>query len=203
MSNRHLARSIAMQILFEWDFRGKQQAELGSIVEHDLTEFGAGLNEKDFTVSLVNGVLDNLEQIDALITQYAPSWPIEQITNVDRNVLRLGIYELKIAQEVPPKVAINEAIELAKSYGGPASGKFVNGVLGSIYKDIPEEEKARLEEKTKKKSAEGTLSVPEGRSASGGKDKEETTKDKGEAKPLTVRLGRTDDGDDETPSIEK
>jgi len=77
--------------------------------------------------------------------------PIEQITNIDRNVLRLGIFELKILQEVPPKVAINEAIELAKSYGGPASGKFVNGVLGSIYKDIPEDEKAALEEKTKKK----------------------------------------------------
>jgi len=161
MSNRHLARSIAMQVLFEWDFRGKNQAELGSIVEHDLNEFGAGLNEKDFTVSLINGVLDNLEKIDALITQYAPSWPIEQITNVDRNVLRLGIYELKFAEEVPPKVAINEAIELAKSYGGPASGKFVNGVLGSIYKDIPEEEKARLEEKTKKKDKEETKAQDE------------------------------------------
>ncbi len=154
MSNRHLARSIAMQVLFEWDFRGKEQKSLGPIVEHDLIEFGAGLNEKDFTLSLVNGVIDNLEQIDALISQYAPSWPIEQITNIDRNVLRLGIYELKFAEEVPPKVAINEAIELAKSYGGPSSGKFVNGVLGSIYKDIPEEEKARLEEKTKKKDKE-------------------------------------------------
>jgi N utilization substance protein B len=152
MSNRHLARSIALQVLFEWDFRGKNLQELGSIVEHDLLEFGAGLNEKDFTLSLVNGVIENIPAIDEIIVKYAPSWPIEQITNVDRNVLRLGIYELKIAQDVPPKVAINEAIELAKSYGGPASGKFVNGVLGSIYKDIPEDEKVRLEEKTKKKT---------------------------------------------------
>lgn len=149
MSNCHLARSIAMQVLFEWDFRGKEVQDLGSIVEHDLLEFGAGLNEKDFTLALINGVIENLEIIDTIITKYAPSWPIEQITNVDRNVLRLGIYELKIAQDVPPKVAINEAIELAKSYGGPASGKFVNGVLGSIYKDIPEKEKIELEEKTK------------------------------------------------------
>jgi len=151
MSNRHLARSIALQVLFEWDFRGKNLQALGTIVEHDLLEFGAGLNEKDFTLSLVNGVIENIPSIDEIIVKYAPSWPLEQITNVDRNVLRLGIYELKIAQEVPPKVAINEAIELAKSYGGPASGKFVNGVLGSIYKDIPEDEKTLLEEKTKKK----------------------------------------------------
>lgn len=187
MSNRHLARSIALQVLFEWDFRGKDSQELGSIVEHDLTEFGAGLNEKDFTLSLVNGVLDNLQKIDELITQYAPSWPIEQITNVDRNVLRLGIYELKVAQEVPPKVAINEAIELAKSYGGPASGKFVNGVLGSIYKDIPEDEKLALEEKTKKK------------------DRDEAPAENAEAPVAdkkTKKIVKSDD-DDETPSIER
>jgi len=192
MSNRHLARSIAMQVLFEWDFRGKQPEELSSIVEHDLNEFGAGLNEKDFTISLINGVLENLEQIDAVITQYAPSWPIEQITNIDRNVLRLGIYELKILQEVPPRVAINEAIELAKSYGGPASGKFVNGVLGSIYKDIPEDEKIALEEKTKKK------------------DKEEISEEVVETEPeiteeiksAPVKKSKIED-DDETPDIER
>ncbi len=168
MSNRHLARSIALQILFEWDFRGKDSSSLGTIAEHDLTEFGAGLNEKDFTVNLINGVLENLETIDEIIIKYAPSWPIDQITNIDRNVLRLGIYELKIAQEVPPKVAINEAIELAKSYGGPASGKFVNGVLGSIYKDIPDDEKSALEEKTKKKPREDE---------NGNNDKNEETPD--------------------------
>ncbi len=194
MSNRHLARSIAMQVLFEWDFRGKNSQDLGPIVEHDLLEFGAGLNEKDFTLSLINGVIENLEAIDTVITQYAPSWPIEQITNVDRNVLRLGIYELKIAQDVPPKVAINEAIELAKSYGGPASGKFVNGVLGSIYKDIPEEEKAMLEEKTKKKikdNEEGEEEIISG--------EEEIIK---EAKTTPVKKTKIED-DDETPDIER
>lgn len=199
MSNRHLARSIAMQVLFEWDFRGKQPEELSSIVEHDLNEFGAGLNEKDFTISLINGVLENLEQIDAVITQYAPSWPIEQITNIDRNVLRLGIYELKILQEVPPRVAINEAIELAKSYGGPASGKFVNGVLGSIYKDIPEDEKIALEEKTKKKDKS-----EEGEENSDIKEEivETEPEVEEEVKTVPVKKPKIED-DDETPDIER
>ena len=80
----------------------------------------------------------NLKEINSLITKYAPQWPLEQITIVDRNVLRLGIYELKYDPDIPPKVAINEAIELAKTFGGESSGKFVNGVLGSIFKDLPQ-----------------------------------------------------------------
>lgn len=137
MSNRHLARSIAMQTLFEWDFRGQPSAALPAILEHNLLEFGVGLSdEKDFSASLVNGVIDNQSEIDTIIHQYAPNWPINQITLVDRNILRIGIWELKMEKQVPPKVAINEAIELAKSFGGPSSGKFVNGVLGSLYKDM-------------------------------------------------------------------
>ena len=135
MANRHLARSIAMQTLYEWDFREKPADLLPAILKHDLEEFGSGLTEHDFANKLVKGVVDNLTEIDVLITKYAPDWPLEQITTVDRNVLRLGIFELKFDQEVPPKVAINEAIELAKSFGGPSSGRFVNGVLGAIYKD--------------------------------------------------------------------
>ena len=192
MSNRHLARCIALQVLFEWDFRGKNLQELGSIVEHDLLEFGAGLNEKDFTLSLVNGVIENIPAIDEVIIKYAPSWPIEQITNVDRNVLRLGIYELKIAQEVPPKVAINEAIELAKSYGGPASGKFVNGVLGSIYKDIPEDEKIALEEKTKKKDK-----IEES------EEVEETTEEITENETEVEKNTNNNEDDYETPDVER
>jgi len=142
MSNRHLARSIAMQTLFEWDFRGQPTAVLSAITEHNLQEFGVGLEtEKDFVQKLIDGVIKNLKEIDAVIRQYAPDWPVEQITVVDRNILRLGILELKfINDNVPPKVAINEAIELAKSFGGPASGKFVNGVLGAMYKDLQNKE---------------------------------------------------------------
>ena len=143
MSSRHLARSIAMQTLFEWDFRGQPTAVLPAIIEHNLSEFGPGLEEKKFAQDLVDGVVANQPKLDELISRYAPEWPLEQITIIDRNILRIGVFELKIASGIPPKVAINEAIELAKSFGGPASGKFVNGVLGSIYKDMqaPAEQK--------------------------------------------------------------
>ena len=139
MSHRHLARSIAMQSLFEWDFRGEPTAGLPAIVDHNLVEFGPGLEEQQFAKTLVDGVIEHRAEIDTLLAHYAPSWPIGQITIVDRNILRIGIYELKFSKDVPPKVAINEAIEIAKSYGGPSSGKFINGVLGSMFNDLQKE----------------------------------------------------------------
>ena len=151
MPNRHLARSIALQSLFEWDFRGNPSAALPAVVEHNLREFGPGLQEREFTKNLVDGVLDHLAEIDQEIVKYAPSWPIGQITIVDRNILRLGVLELKFLEGVPPKVAINEAIELAKSFGGAASGKFVNGVLGSMYNDLVKEN-PELSNQTKHKT---------------------------------------------------
>lgn len=135
MSSRHLARSIALQTLFEWDFRGSPSAALPAILAHNLKEFGPGLEDTEFSQKLIDGVIEHQAEIDTTITQYAPQWPIGQITIIDRNILRLGIFELKFEAGMPPKVAINEAIELAKGFGGPASGKFVNGVLGSMYKD--------------------------------------------------------------------
>jgi N utilization substance protein B len=138
MSNRHLARTIALQSLFEWDFAGRTGDPL-DLVERNKQEFAPDFDDHDFALRLVRGVLKHQLEIDKLIVQYAPEWPLEQITNVDRNVLRLGIYELKFSQaDVPPKVAINESIELAKSFGGESSGRFVNGVLGSIFKDLLE-----------------------------------------------------------------
>jgi len=138
MSSRHLSRSIAMQSLYEWDFNGKNNAMLGKIIEHSIKEFGPGLNKTLFVYELAEGVVKNLEKIDSIIEKAAPEWPIEQITIIDRNILRIGVYELKFGDrdQVPPKVAINEAIELAKAFGGEASGKFVNGVLGTIYREI-------------------------------------------------------------------
>ncbi|PIT87709.1 MAG: transcription antitermination factor NusB [Candidatus Magasanikbacteria bacterium CG10_big_fil_rev_8_21_14_0_10_40_10] len=137
MSNRHLARSIAMQSLFEWDFRSWPKSRLDEIARQNISEFGVGINEENFIDQLIKGVIENLPKIDKIITKYAPQWPLDQITVVDRNILRLGIYEMAFNQkEIPPKVAINEAIELAKNYGGPASGKFVNGVLGAYYNDL-------------------------------------------------------------------
>ncbi len=137
MSNRHLCRTIAMQSLYEWDFNKLKENELTDLVARNVKNFAPGFDDNGFTMHIIKGVTKNLKGINDLITQYAPEWPLEQITVVDRNVLRIGIYELKFSQgEIPPKVAINEAIELAKSFGGESSGKFVNGVLGSIYKDM-------------------------------------------------------------------
>ena len=136
MSNRHLARTIAMQSLYEWDFHGTQNSALSRIIERNLVNLAPGLADQDFVRALAAGVERNKPQIDETIEGYAPEWPLDQITVVDRNVLRIGIYELTIDASIPPKVAINEAIELAKSCGGASSGKFTNGVLGSIYKDM-------------------------------------------------------------------
>ncbi|TSC68376.1 MAG: putative transcription termination factor [Parcubacteria group bacterium Gr01-1014_66] len=151
MASRHLARSIAMQSLFEWDFRMRQEQDetrmrgseelLREILARNKKEFGEGIDEEyAFIDRLVEETLAHLPQIDAIIEKAAPAWPIDQITAVDRAVLRLGLFELLFGsrEEVPPKVAINEAIELAKVFGGDSSGKFVNGVLGTVYREIGE-----------------------------------------------------------------
>ncbi|MBI4119706.1 MAG: transcription antitermination factor NusB [Parcubacteria group bacterium] len=139
MATRQLGRSIALQSFYEWDFYGRK-ADLMKIVERNLNEFGPGMDEPDFVRNIVKLTLDHMSDIDSTIARTAPEWPIEQISIIDRNVLRIGLSELLYAnrEEVPPKVAINEAIELAKNYGGPNSGKFVNGVLGTIYREIGE-----------------------------------------------------------------
>lgn len=137
MASRHLSRSIAMQSLYEWDFSGRT-ADLEKIIERNIQEFGPGLEDKSFIWELATGVIKHLAELDKIIEKAAPQWPLEQISIVDRNVLRLGLYELIYSDKeaVPPKVAINEAIELAKSFGGESSGKFINGVLGTVFKEI-------------------------------------------------------------------
>jgi len=137
MSSRHLSRSIAMQSLYEWDFYGKKP-NLKEIAEKNIKEFGPGLEDTKFIWQLIDGVIEHLAEIDGIIEKAAPEWPLNQINIIDRNVLRIGLFELLYAkrEEVPPKVAINEAIELAKSFGGESSGRFINGVLGTVYKEI-------------------------------------------------------------------
>lgn len=143
MSLRHLARSVVMQVLYQWDFKGQPTAALPAIIEQVVAEFGNGLEkEHDYITATVNDIIDHLTEIDTTIRQYAPSWPMEQIAIVDRNILRIGIYELLHNDSIPAKVAINEAIEIAKTYGGPSSGKFVNGILGAIYKNLPQTEES-------------------------------------------------------------
>jgi N utilization substance protein B len=142
MVSRHLSRSIAMQSLYEWDFGG-QKGDLEKIVEKNIKEFGPGLEDTSLVWQIVTGVVNHLAEIDKIIEKAAPEWPLNQIMIVDRNILRIGLYELLYAdkKEVPPKVAINEAIELAKSFSGINSSKFVNGVLGTVYKEIENKEK--------------------------------------------------------------
>ena len=143
-----------MQSLYEWDFGGKKMEALPEIIAHNTKEFAPGIEDANFIDNLVNGVISKIEQIDKIIEKAAPQWPLEQIATVDRAVLRLGIYELLFGNrdEVPPKVAINESIELAKTFGGNASGKFVNGVLGTIYREIGEPGKDDAPKKAKEES---------------------------------------------------
>ena len=128
-----------MQTLFEWDFNGQQEKDLTHKVKRNAEEISPGFEDNGFSASIVDGVLSHQKEIDNLITTYATDWPLEQITIVDRNVLRIGTYELKYSSDIPSKVAINEAIEMAKKFGGESSGKFVNGVLGAIFRQLEAE----------------------------------------------------------------
>jgi N utilization substance protein B len=139
MATRHLSRSIVLQSLYEWDFYQKK-GDFNTLLERNIQDFGPGLEDRDFIVKLSEGVLKNIESVDKSIETAAPEWPLEQISIVDRNVLRIGLYELLYADknEVPPKVAINEAVELAKAFAGQTSGRFINGVMGTVYKQLEE-----------------------------------------------------------------
>jgi N utilization substance protein B len=144
MASRHLCRQIVLQSLYEWDFSEKKK-NLEKIVEKNVQEFGFDLKDPTFVWELITGVVKHLKEIDEIISKAAPHWPIEQMPVVDRNVLRLGTYELLFGNKeaVPPKVAINEAIELAKGFGGENSGSFVNGVLGAIFREYQEIQKEK------------------------------------------------------------
>ncbi|MFA5211270.1 MAG: transcription antitermination factor NusB [Patescibacteria group bacterium] len=146
MSKRHTARTIVMQTLYEWDFRGNPSSALPAIIEQNMAEFGQGLEEnQEYIKNTVDNIIDKQTEIDEKIVKYADNWSLEQMTLIDRNILRLGCYEILYNDEIPPKVAINEAIEIAKTFGGPSSGKFINGILGAIYKDLENTEKHEKE----------------------------------------------------------
>ncbi|HEY0221157.1 MAG TPA: transcription antitermination factor NusB [Candidatus Paceibacterota bacterium] len=140
MANRHLSRSIVLQTIFEWDFNSKSYDDGLKIFKRNVEEFAPGMSDFSFMENLVKGILEKRKDIDLIIEKAAPDWPIDKISVMDRNILRVGLFELLFGNrsEVPPKVAINEAIELAKSFGGETSSKFVNGVLGAVYKELGE-----------------------------------------------------------------
>jgi len=175
MSNRHLARAIVLQSLYEWDFHQAKQ-DAPQILSRNIEEFASDLDEKDFAAKLLAGVLEKQSGIDAIITKFAPDWPLQKITTVDRNVLRIGTYELVFDADIPSKVAINEAIELAKTFGGESSGKFVNGVLGAVYRDQQAQgiEKEADKQKEKKKEENGEEETKKDNDKSN-EEKDETT----------------------------
>jgi N utilization substance protein B len=164
-SNRHLSRIVALQTIYEWEFlKGKCAEDFTNgedvhegmlpILDRNYQEFAKSIETRDFIDTIVWGVLDNQSKIDAIISPAAPEWPIDQIALIDLVVLRMGVYELLFTDEVPPKVAINEAVELSKAFGGENSSKFVNGVLGTIFrasdKYDPSEDKKVLDKNKKK-----------------------------------------------------
>lgn len=132
--NRHLSRVITMQSLYEWDFR--PEANLEDIKQRNIDNYDDDA-DKDYIDKTIDGVIKNLKETDALIVKAAPEWPLEQISTIDKTILRIAIYELLETNDVPPKVAINEAVELGKTFGGENSSKFINGVLGTVYRESP------------------------------------------------------------------
>jgi N utilization substance protein B len=151
MANRHLSRSIVLQTLFQWDFNNRHLESITTELKRNADEFAPGAGDDQYMENLLMGVIKEQEKLDNIIEKAAPDWPLDKIANVDRNVLRIGLYELLFGDrnEVPPKVAINEAIELAKSFGGESSGRFVNGVLGSVYREMGEPGKDQTSRKIK------------------------------------------------------
>lgn len=132
MSSRHLSRIVVMQSLYEWDLRPDEDPM--QIAARNIQNFSEDV-DKDFVISNLKGSLEHLSEIDGLIGKAAPEWPLEQISPIDKSILRLAIFEILNSSDVPPKVIINEAVELGKSYGGDNTGKFVNGVLGTVYRE--------------------------------------------------------------------
>jgi N utilization substance protein B len=133
-SNRHLGRIVALQTLYEQDFRvesGDETFDLREVLQRNIARYESTVDDKDFIAELVRGVDKEREKLDAELTPLAPEWPLDQIARMDRVVLRMGLYELRYNKEIPPKVVINEAVELAKAFGGENSSKFINGVLGT------------------------------------------------------------------------
>lgn len=141
-SNRHLGRIVALQSLYEYEFRAQLDAskvDVDEILGRSLARYESAIDDKQFVRELIDGVIERTEELDGLLQPIAPDWPIEQIARVDRTILRMGLYELlHRTKEVPPKVAINEAVELAKAFGSDSSSKFVNGVLGTAYRTLVE-----------------------------------------------------------------
>lgn len=153
-SNRHLGRIVCLQSLYEYEFRKEAEDEnvdIDSIIAKNIEPYAKALGDTDFVRNLTKGVYGKIDELDKTLQPIAPEWPIASISSIDRNILRMGLYELTYAKaEVPPKVAINEAVELAKAFGSDNSSKFINGVLGTVFRE--QEGEAQKNAKSEKKS---------------------------------------------------
>ncbi len=163
MASRHQSRTIALQSLYEIDFRGFDPNTFEEVLQHNISEFSQNDPDVPYAKSLLDGVLKKQSEIDKIIIKAAPEWPLDKIGTVDRNVLRIGLYELIYAdkKEVPAKVAINEAIEVAKFFSGETSGKFVNGVLGAVYRELYGAEAEKSEKKNQEPKVRKELTEEE------------------------------------------
>ena len=164
-SNRHLGRIIVLQSLYEYEFRtkaGDATADIDTIVAKNIEPYAKALGDTEFVYGLARAVSERFKPLDEVLQPMAPEWPLSTIAAIDRNVLRMGLYELQASSDtVPPKVAINEAVELAKAFGSDNSSKFINGVLGTAYRQIYNEENSSEEKHDEEKSqAQGTKEVP-------------------------------------------
>ena len=150
--NRHLSRVIAMQTIYEWDFR--PGADIKSVKNRNIENYNEKSDDK-YIDTVIDGVIKNLKNIDKEIISAAPEWPLEQIASIDKTILRISIFEILFSNDAPPKVAINEAVELGKTFGGQNSSKFINGVLGTVYRnstvyDPKDDQKVQNEKKENK-----------------------------------------------------
>lgn len=151
-SNRHLGRIIALQTLYEQEFRhdcGDTSFDIDQVLARNIARYRETIDDHDFVKKLVYGVDKKQAELDTMLGPIAPDWPIDQIARMDRIVLRIGLYELLFESTIPPKVVINEAVELAKAFGGDNSSKFINGVLGTALKQKDKKDKL-TNEKAKK-----------------------------------------------------
>lgn len=149
-SNRHLGRIVALQTLYEQDFRlecADPDVSLDIILARNIERYSETIEDKEFIINLAKGVSTKQADLDGILQPLAPEWPIQQISRIDRNILRIGLYELSFEKDIPPKVVINEAVELAKAFGGENSSKFINGVLGTAYRNLESQKETK---KTKK-----------------------------------------------------
>lgn len=153
-SNRHLGRIIALQTLYEQDFRleaNDQNFKVDEVLRRNIHRYKDMVDDVAFIEQLVKGVSKRQQQLDATLQPVAPEWPISQIARMDRVILRIGLFELQDQKDVPPKVVINEAVELAKAFGGENSSKFINGVLGTVLRQQTEEKPIKKATTSKKR----------------------------------------------------